>query len=432
MPLTQQQIDDLDAASARIAAGNPGAATDTNAGDVANVAHAAAEFGYSWTPPATGGDPDPTLQQQFSDYQTQFPTQDYSAQMTAAQEFLAAQKAALEAARQATISGLETREAEAVRRSTDIAGRGAGSMRRILGRAGGFTTTAGGAAMEAQNARLGEEVARLGMAKSDAIASANAAFAQGNAEAAGQAFNQMFQITQAIEKQQQDQISNFIKMQKEQRAERGFEWDTEQALFDMMEDMEAGTTREVADPRTGEMITIIGTGSPEVYMANKNGVVTALNKKTGETLWTSYLAGGANADASIDPTGTKFNAAAQKGINQLQKGEPWGTVWNRLKQQFPDMENRFLDVALGGSVAPGAGQMSFAEGESPYTGWATPGAYEEWKGSQYKPDVEGSMESQVWAWLSSSPTHADGTPYSRQEKNQQIMEFGLNPEDFGY
>ena len=46
--LTTKQITGLDAASARIAAGTPGAATDNNAGDVANVDYATANLGYSF------------------------------------------------------------------------------------------------------------------------------------------------------------------------------------------------------------------------------------------------------------------------------------------------------------------------------------------------------------------------------------------------
>ena len=51
MALSQQQIQELNEASARIAAGNPGAPTANNAGDVANVAWATENFGYQ-APPA--------------------------------------------------------------------------------------------------------------------------------------------------------------------------------------------------------------------------------------------------------------------------------------------------------------------------------------------------------------------------------------------
>jgi len=47
--------------------------------------------------------------------------------------------------------------------------------------------------------------------------------------------------------------------------------------------------------------------------------------------------------------------------NELQQGEPWGNVWNRVKMQFPTVNNSDIDKALG-------------------TDWREPGAYQEFKG----------------------------------------------------
>jgi len=210
--------------------------------------------------PTTGGyqAPPPSVQQQLDAYTASQPSSGFQQFGTDFQEMWAAQQAALEQARQATIGGLESQEAEAVRRTRDVGGRQAGSMRRLLGRAGGFTTTAGAQAMEAQNSRLEEEVSRLGMAKSDAIAQANAAFAQGNADLAGQAFNTMFQITSAIESQQQQMITNFLKMQQEQRAQRMYD---PSDLLDIAQTLAVGQTQIITDPGTGEEFTVQGIGS---------------------------------------------------------------------------------------------------------------------------------------------------------------------------
>lgn len=48
--LTPEQIAELDIASQRIAAGNPGGATSNNAGDIANVEYAKSHYGYSYDP----------------------------------------------------------------------------------------------------------------------------------------------------------------------------------------------------------------------------------------------------------------------------------------------------------------------------------------------------------------------------------------------
>lgn len=52
MALTPEQIRELDIASQRIAAGTPGAASGSNAGDIANVEYAKSHYGYTYTPPS--------------------------------------------------------------------------------------------------------------------------------------------------------------------------------------------------------------------------------------------------------------------------------------------------------------------------------------------------------------------------------------------
>jgi hypothetical protein len=57
---------------------------------------------------------------------------------------------------------------------------------------------------------------------------------------------------------------------------------------------------------------------------------------------------------------TKFWSAITSGKNELQQGEPWGNVWNRIKQQFPNASDTEIDNALGVS-------------------WRLPGAYQSFK-----------------------------------------------------
>lgn len=54
-----------------------------------------------------------------------------------------------------------------------------------------------------------------------------------------------------------------------------------------------------------------------------------------------------------------FYSAIDRGKTDLQQGESWGNVWNRIKQQFPNMSNDIIDNALGVS-------------------WREPNAYQNW------------------------------------------------------
>ena len=60
---------------------------------------------------------------------------------------------------------------------------------------------------------------------------------------------------------------------------------------------------------------------------------------------------------------TKFWAEIDSGKNELQQGETWGNVWNRIKTQFPTVPNNVIDNALGVSwKEPGASEK-FKAGE---------------------------------------------------------------------
>lgn len=113
----------------------------------------------------------------------------------------------------------------------------------------------------------------------------------------------------------------------------------------------------------------------------------------------------------------KFFASARNEVEGLKKGEEWGTVWNRLKQQFPDATDEQIDTALGGAWKEGTA-----------TGWAEEGAFEEFKEKQYKQEKPAEYERQagIWRWLASE--EADGL--SNSQKKKQIMAAGFDPNDF--
>jgi len=74
----------------------------------------------------------------------------------------------------------------------------------------------------------------------------------------------------------------------------------------------------------------------------------------------------------------RFWSEVDSAKNELQQGENWGSVWNRIKLQFPGVEDSTIDNALGGGT-----KMVNYDGKSKleHWGWAKPGAYEEFKRS---------------------------------------------------
>lgn len=105
-----------------------------------------------------------------------------------------------------------------------------------------------------------------------------------------------------------------------------------------------------------------------------------------------------------------FWAAIKAGVSSLQKGEKWGTVWNRVKTQFKGVKNEDIDKALGPE-------------------WRDAGAFEKYKQAQYKQSNPAKYQQQagVWSWLATP--EAQGM--SAAQKKQEIMGAGFNPDDFG-
>ena len=129
---------------------------------------------------------------------------------------------------------------------------------------------------------------------------------------------------------------------------------------------------------------------------------------------------GTGAGITAEPGGYPkgFWTAVKTGVESLQKGEPWEIVWPRVKMQFPNVSNEDIDKALGGKGVSGE-----------ETGWAKPGAFEEWKAKQYKETQPRQFELQsgVWSWLATDEAKA----MTDEQKSKEIMSAGFNPEDFG-
>lgn len=85
----------------------------------------------------------------------------------------------------------------------------------------------------------------------------------------------------------------------------------------------------------------------------------------------------AKADAQRE---SSFYKAIDDGIRSLQTGTQWGTVWNRIKLLFPEVDASVIDTLLG-------------------TEWREPGAYQAYRqttaGNQYNPPNKSNAGSKT-------------------------------------
>jgi len=110
-----------------------------------------------------------------------------------------------------------------------------------------------------------------------------------------------------------------------------------------------------------------------------NGRELLINSQTGETikdLGGAYKAssGGSGSGSSNVAANSKFWTVTASAKNELQQGEPWRSVWNRVKAQFPNVKDADIDNALGGGT-----YFEGPTGKTVSWGWAKPGAYQEFK-----------------------------------------------------
>jgi hypothetical protein len=85
-----------------------------------------------------------------------------------------------------------------------------------------------------------------------------------------------------------------------------------------------------------------------------------INSASGGKVSTTKSSGDGGGGGGLS---TKFWSEVDAGKNELQQGEPWSNVWNRIKLQYPDVPDETIDQALG-------------------TSWREPGAYQTWAASK--------------------------------------------------
>lgn len=106
---------------------------------------------------------------------------------------------------------------------------------------------------------------------------------------------------------------------------------------------------------------------------NGNVTVAVIDSQTGERISQNSLGAIGNKQtgsgtSSDDKQQKAFDEAVETGIAQLQKGESWGTVWNRIYTKFKGIGD---DEDLRLAIDSGLG-----------TSWREGGAYERYKSKQ--------------------------------------------------
>ena len=104
-----------------------------------------------------------------------------------------------------------------------------------------------------------------------------------------------------------------------------------------------------------------------ITSTNDAGVVTVsvVDANTGKVISQNSLGAVGNAQTSkVDTAAAKqeaaFDSAVADGIAQLQKGENWGTVWNRIHARFPDVPSILIDSGLGTDWQQGGAYEAYA------------------------------------------------------------------------
>jgi len=129
------------------------------------------------------------------------------------------QKTLLEQQRDAALASTGSQFDQAIQGTKDVGGRTRGTLNRILGRAGGFTTTAGGMALATQENQLTQQINKLEDAKARALAGVENAYMTGKLQAAKDARDNFNDINKQVQDAQQQRIDNYLKFIQVQQDE---------------------------------------------------------------------------------------------------------------------------------------------------------------------------------------------------------------------
>lgn len=364
------------------------------------------------------------------------------------QSMLQSQREALEAQYQARTGQIETSYSGEKQGIQDTGGRISGSLKRLLGRAGGFTTTAGAKAVQNQQQSVQNQIVKLGQARDDAMAGAMAAKQSGMSDIYEKNLNAMFQI--------QKQMSDIVMKEEDRRYQEKIRQE------ELAERLALAGYSKIGGPSglTGlkeDDITRIG--DTDIYrnpVDSNTSIVDIGGRKTLLTydskgsvvnktdLGASKVTGGSGTKKDKDEKDIPddfWNDAEYLVKNNLQKAEEWGPVWDRLRAMYPEdkypsITRDVINTALGGSVeeVPNEsltdedGNLVVGDTRTETTGWANKGHYEWWKEKQYKQSnpTEWATQSPYWEQIAKLKENNA----SDEEITNYLMVNQQNPNDF--
>jgi len=189
-------------------------------------------------------------------------------------DLLRIQKEALAGQQDVAEAGIIASTEKSIQETKDAGERASGALRRILGRAGGFTTTAGGMAVVTQHNTIQGEINELNAEKSRLIADVRAAIASKNADLEKEAWERMYKVDQDIKDRQQKQFDNMLALDRAEILETT-------ADFNIISNIPAGS--QWTSPTTGKVYTGISNEKIDPFFTGANIISLAKSIPIGET-----------------------------------------------------------------------------------------------------------------------------------------------------
>jgi len=192
---------------------------------------------------------------------------------------------------------------EAIQETRDTGGRIKGSLKRILGRAGGFTTSAGGQALAAQESSLQQQIGKLRKAEAAAKAKAAMELRSEIGTVTSDTQESLRNIQNDIRDAQNDRAQLLLDLMGEMRSQRKDAREASEVeaidpffsgsnIISLMKELEVGQTETITDPNTGTEFTISGLSQPtantqlfrSVDQNTGNETFTTIDKNTGQII----------------------------------------------------------------------------------------------------------------------------------------------------
>lgn len=209
----------------------------------------------------------------------------------------------------------------------DAGNRNMGVLNRILGRAGGFTTTAGGTALVAKQGELDNQINQLNLAQQQALNKARVAYTKGNSDLLAQANSDIVAIKDKIAAAQAESAKNLLEMEKQSQGAYEFEQNyalkqQEQALAEAKFEFEKANPNIKTDIAT---MTINGkphnvlinmqTGQPIKDLGESVTTEKPITQQVGNTLLQYNTATGQWEQIFSAPTSIKSNIVKINGTD---------------------------------------------------------------------------------------------------------------------